>query len=364
MAETIFYKRVSFLEWIQSHLPHTQYDLATSYVYSLKLAELGIEPAALDMSSSDIKSTRLLAHKYSLEPDNFFLTHGASMALYVVYNSIVRPGDEVLLEAPNYEPLYRLAVKLGAQVKMIDRSPEKGYKLDIEEFQRKVSKNTRMVVLSNIHNPSGSFTDKHTLQALADIAKDTNTYVLCSEVFLDNLLEGEPVSACRFGNNMITINSLSKVYGLPEIRFGWIVCRDDRVRRRISVLINHYLGKMTPLIDQIATFALKREAELIKRSKEVISRNIGIMDDWVKSQKHVSWVRPEGGSVCLVKLPPRIDSMNFAQYLLEKYKTLVAPGNFFWKSGYIRVSLGQSEDTLRTGLNYVSRSIAEVLESL
>ncbi|MBI4245222.1 MAG: aminotransferase class I/II-fold pyridoxal phosphate-dependent enzyme [Planctomycetes bacterium] len=365
MAETIFYKRVSYIDWLLQRVPQAQYDLGRSIIHSKPLSELGIDLKDIALDAKELRAYQPLSHKYGVEPENIILSQGgATQALYIAYNSIVRPGDEVILEAPNYEPLYRLAVKLGGVVKILERSPEKDYQIDIEEFQRKISRNTRLVVFTNLHNPTGTFTNKDVLQAIADITRDNKCYVLCSEVYLDNILEGDPVPVCKLGNHMISVSSLSKVYGFSELRLGWSVCKDELIRKRMSILINQYLGSVSPLIDQIGTFLLRKESELLERSREIISANIEIINNWMKTQKNLKWVKPAGGTVCFIKLPPRINSMNFAQYLFEKYKTLVAPGDFFWKSGFIRITFGQNETTLKNGLNFISRAIKEFLQAM
>jgi len=275
-------------------------------------------------------------------------------------SALIRPEDEVLIEAPNYESIYRIPLRLGAVVKTIDRVFEKGFQLDLEELQRRISKNTRVLILTNMHNPTGVLTNSDRMEAICQIARDYRAYVVSIEVYLDTAFDVNARPAVMCGDNAISINSFSKVYGLEGLRLGWVVTNVEKLMDKIQVICDDYLGFDVPTpSEHIGYLALKQSQKIIDRAKMIIRKNMQIVSDWIKKNEGTAWIEPNGATVCFVKLPHNIDSLLLSGYLRDKYSTLVVPGDLFWKKGFIRLSLGCKPEILEEGLLNLAKAIHE-----
>src|SRR5204863_1516576 len=157
------FQPVGYLEWMKGHFGRYKHDLANPAVKPLRPADLGLTPRDLEFSGENFHGhpglIKAIADRFNVSPANVVLTDGASMAIALLSFALFEPGTQLLLEVPNYEPLYRLPLSLGADVRIMERPYEKGFQIDVESLQRRISKSTRAVWLTNLHNPSGVKTD-------------------------------------------------------------------------------------------------------------------------------------------------------------------------------------------------------------
>ncbi len=335
-----------------------KFDLARSSLRPVSKEELSFPLSELRFSRSpDLKIEEVIAGQYGIDPTCVEITSGATMSVFALFSSILEKGDEILLEAPNFESLYRIPHRLGATIKVLERDFEKGFQIDLEELEQKIGRNTKAIVITNLHNPSGQETNVDKLVAIGQIAHDYKAYVVSVEVYLDNALTSGLKPAVLCGDNMISINSL-KVYGLDGLRIGWVASTLSKVTERVRVICKDYIyGDLPAPTESIAQFALVNRNRILESSRELIQKNIEIIDNWIP-QNGLQWVRPKGGTICFVKLPPGVDDMRLSNLLRDHYSTLVVPGNFFWKKGFIRISFGVDSPILIEGLNNISSALA------
>lgn len=357
------YRRIDYLEWARTFMGAVRCDLARSNVVSVTPEELGLGAEHLRTDIVDEQGLpelrELLGRKYGVPAARVHVTNGATSAILLAVTSLLRPGDEVLLEQPNYEPLYRTAVLAGASVKMLERTFERGWHLDLEELERKISRHTRMILLTNCHNPTGAATPPERMMTVGQIARGCQAKVVVSEAYLDNLFHGRPVSCVSHGEPMAAIGSLSKVYGLGGLRIGWIVA-DEETIRRVRVAADYAAGGVSTPSQVIALHALKQADRLIERCRRIVMGGVAIVRDWLRKRDDVSWSEPEGGTVAVLRLPRGMDAMTVSTRLRERHSTLVVPGDFFWLKGYIRIALGVPEETLRAGLKNLGATLDEL----
>lgn len=363
------FEGVRYLEWAKLNITHpSKYDidLANSAVSTPSLAELGVRMEDMELTTGGNCSFGLpalidaIASAYKVSYKNVVTTPGTNMAIFLVLSALLEPGDEILLETPNYEPLYRSAQYLEASIRTIERSFENEFQIDLEQIQRKISKRTRAIILTNLHNPSGAAIGMEKLRTIGQIARHYNAYVVCDEVYKDMVFEGAPPPpAFTLGENMITMSSFSKIYGLGALRSGWILC-SEAVQSRIRKIENYFLGS-TPLpSEKLLLAAFNKREELLNRSRNILLPNFDILKNWMEQRDDIRCVIPDGGTVCFPKLPRSIDSLSFIKLLSEKYGTIAVPGDFFWAKGFFRLSFCSSQNNLKEGLANIEKALAEM----
>lgn len=357
------FRRIDYLEWARTYMGRVKYDLAKSNVKAVIREELGLTLEQVALAAPDEEGfpelRAILARRYGLPPANVLVTSGATMAIFLAAAAVLEAADQVLLESPNYEPLYRAAAYRGAEVKTLERRFERGFTIDMEELERGVSRRTRAIFLTNLHNPSGVATSPEKMLSIGQIARDHGATVVVSEVYLDNaFVPGlRPAAAC--GPNLVSIGSLSKVYGLGGLRIGWMA-GPEAVLRKARVALDYLECDLPAPSESIALAALRKAPELAERARRIAQRNFAVVEEWLGRRDDLSWVKPEGGTVCLLKLPAGLEGMELSNLLREKYGTLVVPGEFFQTRGFIRVSCGGDEEVLRQGLKNIGKAVDQL----
>jgi len=354
------FHKIAYLEWARRYMGTVRHDLARSNIKTLSRDELGISIDHVDTGLVDEAGQpalrKSLAGRYGISPDRVFISNGATMGIFLACAASLEPGDEILLETPNYEPLYRIPQHLGAVIKTFERRFDRGWQVDLEEFERRVNRHTKAILMTNLHNPSGVGTNPDKMLTIGQIARDHGARVIVSEVYLDASFAPGLRPAVSFGDPMISIGSLSKVYGLGGLRVGWVAAGEE-VIHRIHEVQDYIAGGMSAPSQSLALLALSKADALTERCKRIVQNNLKILADWLKRHPEFGWVEPEGGTVALLRLPAPLDAMDLSNHLRERHSTLVVPGDFFWLRGFIRISLGIDEEVLRAGLKNLGSAL-------
>lgn len=357
------FRRIDYLEWARTHMGRVKADLAKSNIKALSKEELGLtlDDVQLNSATDDgvVELQELIAKRYGVPRSGVLLTSGATMAIWLASCAAVDAGDQVLLESPNYEPLYRALQERGAEIKMLERRFERGWQIELEELERNAGRSTRAIVLTNTHNPSGAATSPEKLQTIGQIARENKATVIVSEVYLDNCFAPGHKPAATLGPNLVSIGSLSKVYGLGGLRIGWMV-GPEALLQKARLALDYIECDLPTPSQSIALAALRKGPELVLRCQQIAMRNFKIIREWIEKRGDLQWVEPSGGTVCMIKLPPAVDAQALCTLLREKHATLVVPGDFFYVRGFIRVSAGMDEDVLRAGLKNIGKVIDQL----
>ncbi len=354
------FKPIKYLRWTYTNWGNVKYDLAdSSAVFTPKKVyeHIKITPFSANHYRELYKEfIKIISERYGIESRYIYPCYGTSLGMYMVFASLFKEGDEILLETPNYEPLYRTAKLFTRNIKVLERSFEKKYEIDIEQVERKISENTKAIIISNLHNPTGIVTDFEKLNAIAKIALEYEAYLICYEIFIEQLFEKKIKSAATCGKNVITISSFARTAGLKGIKVGWI-CADESILKKAKVIDDYLSVDISFPGILTATYAGKMLDSLIAMGKERLLQNIKILEEWVKNnEKYVLWVKPDGGTMAFLKLLRGIDSAKLANILQEKFSTLVVPGDFYWAKGFIRICFGIEKEILIEGLNNISKA--------
>src|SRR5436190_862725 len=222
-----------YMHWAKNQ-PAVRYHLGSSEVanYALDQVPFTLTDLELDGASRHryLPLRQAIGERYGVPAEQVVTADGTSMANMLAMAAIIAPGDEVLIERPTYEPLIAVASFLGADIKRFERRPESGFRLDPSAVERAMTPRTRLVVLTNLHNPSGVLADEPALRAIGELAARSDALVLIDEVYLDSA-SAPTRSAIHLGERFVCTNSLTKVYGLSGIRCGWILATPPLAER-------------------------------------------------------------------------------------------------------------------------------------
>ncbi len=296
-----------------------------------------------------------------LTRENVLLTVGAAAGLFIIATSLLERGDELVVVRPNYATNIETPRAIGASIRFIDLRFGEGYALDMEEVRRAVTPATKYISVTYPHNPTGACLSDAEMMELVAIAEATGTRLLVDETYRD-MVFGDPLPlAATYSDRVISVSSLSKAYGLPGIRMGWIVCRDPQLMETFLAAKEqiHICG--SSLDEEVAYHYLKEKDRHFERIRRDIREKFGIVKNWINRQDGFEWVEPKGGCVCCLRIrhPERVDLPGFYERLLLHHGTYVGPGHWFeMPDSYMRLGYGwPSRLQLEEGLEGLTRSL-------
>jgi aspartate/methionine/tyrosine aminotransferase len=338
-----------------------RFDLASSGIPSVSAAELGaLDPASIDDATGWTRLREATAVYNAASPENTIAALGTTHALWLAYASLTSPGDDVLVEAPAYEPLVRIAEGVGARVVRFERDRRERFALDPARVERAITPRTRVVAVSNLHNPSGMRTDAATLQAVARVAEANGAKLLVDEVYapFDALVDDAGVfrgSAHQLAPNVVAVSSLTKCYGLGEHRIGWLLGPTDVVARAEDA-VTASCG-MLPLVHaHLALRAFGHIRSLAERSRALVAGKRARVARWVESEG-LEWSAPTEGLFGLVTVQGAGDLTASIERAAREREVLVAAGSFFGIPDGFRVAWSASTERLDEGLGRLAEAL-------
>jgi aspartate/methionine/tyrosine aminotransferase len=337
-----------YIVWAKTR-SNGRFNLATSGVPGVPLAELGATIEDLEINGPGGYGYQPLreaiSDEYAVPTESVVMAAGASGANYCAFSLLLGPGDEALVEHPAYDVLTNLALFTGATLTRFHRRPENDWAIDLDEIADRITPRTKLIVLTNLHNPSGQFADELTLTRIAELAAAKGAYVLVDEAYLDCVWDQTPRSAFHLGPNIIVTSSLTKVYGLSGLRCGWIFAPPDIAERlwRLSDLFDSLPSHPAELLSVIAFRQLDRLRGL---ARSLMETNRALYGSTAPKYGTVAFPRVSG-----------IAADALCDLLRERHETTVVPGRFFEMSDRIRISLVAQPDILREGLARIERAL-------
>ena len=354
-------KASPYIEWAKTHAA-APYNLATSGLIPYPLAELPVTLADIELSGPSTYGyaplQRALAEKCGVDADCIVHATGTSLANHLAMATLLEPGDEVIVEQPAYDPLLAVPRYLGATVKRFVRRREDDFKVDLGELRRVVTEHTKLIVLTNMHNPTGALTDLETLKQVGELARGVGARVLVDEVYLEAIFEGAPPFAFQLGPEFVTTSSLTKAYGLSGLRCGWILAEPE-LARRIWRLHDIFGGIPAHPAERLSVLALGHLDRIKARAQALLDANRQVVNQFLDSRGDLESFRPPFGTV----ISPRLrfsDVDYFCSLLREKYETSVVPGRCFEMPEHIRIGIGIPTDTLKAGLERLGAALDEM----
>jgi aspartate/methionine/tyrosine aminotransferase len=344
-------KQSDYMHWAKTR-SHARFNLATSGLANLSLKDLRVSLDDLEITGTTGYGyeplVKALADRHRVDPSCVVTAAGTTFANHLAMAALINAGEEVLFERPAYEPLLALAHYLGADVKRFDRRFEDDFRLVPSQIEKEVSNRTRLIVITNFHNPSGVLTDDDTLSEIGEIARQVNARVLVDEVYVQMLFEESPRSAFHLGDQFVVTSSLTKAFGLSGLRCGWIFAEPELARRMWRL---NDLFAATPVHagERLSVLALQQLPGISRKAKEQLDQNRKLLSAFLDQRDDLEAVRPAAGSIMF----PRVkqgDSEKLCKLLREKYETSVVPGTFFEMPAHFRVGLGGDSEMMKEGL--------------
>jgi len=369
MSDSARTKRSPYMEWAKTR-SHAKFNLATSGLMGVPISEFPLRLDELEITAPGTYGYALLQQRLAqhagVPEECVVAATGTSMANHLAMAAVLEPGDEVLLEQPAYGPLLDVAEYLGARVKRLPRRFESRFAIGLEELQRALTPATRLVVLTNLHNPSSALLSAEMLRAIGKIAHRAGVHVLVDEVYLEMLFGqaapfcfpiGDSIAGAK-ENPFIVTSSLTKVYGLSGLRCGWILASPELAQR--MWLLNDLFGAVAVHpAECLSVVALDHLKQFRVRAISLLTANRVFLDAFLDSRRDLECFRPPAGTVVFPRLPHGRDPEAFFQLLREKYETTVAPGSFFEMPRHFRIGIGGETHALRAGLERLSTALDE-----
>jgi aspartate/methionine/tyrosine aminotransferase len=353
--------RSPYMEWAKLHSA-ARFNLATSGMQNFPLAELPVKLKDLEINGPTAYGyeplQNSLAKKNKVAPQNVVAAQGTSMANHLAMAAVLDPGDEVLIEQPTYELLVSAAQYLGASIKRFPRRFEDGFAINVAALKKLVSERTRLIVVTNLHNPSGAQIPEATLRELGDLVANVGARVLVDEVYLEAVFDPPQPNAFQLGPQFIVTSSLTKAYGLSGLRCGWVLA-EPKLCERMWHINDLYAATPAHPAELLSVIALDHINKVKDRAQATLSANHRALEKFLKEAgEHIEVVRPQHGTVIF----PRLKRGNVEQFcgvLRKKYETSVVPGRFFEEPQHFRVGLGGDPAMTAEGLERLARALTE-----
>jgi aspartate/methionine/tyrosine aminotransferase len=353
------HRRSDYMLWAKTQ-SRAKFNLATSGVGPFPLAEL---PVTIDQLEINGDSTygytplqRAIARKCGADPDCVVAAAGTSMANHLAMAALIDPGDEVLIEQPTYELLTSALLYLGAALKTFVRDQDNEYALDPAAVRQAITPKTKLIVITNLHNPSSVLASDSAMREIGDLARSVGAHVLVDEVYLDAVYTKTPASSFHLGPEFIVTNSLTKVYGLSGLRCGWILAKPDLARAmwRLNDLFSSIPAHPA---EQLSVVALENLDLIRERARQVVEADRVLLKEFLAAQEDVSAPDTKFGTTAILRLA-KGNVGNFLTLLRAAHETSAVPGHFFDLPNHFRVGMGVDTEMFREGLQRISRALA------
>ncbi len=305
----------------------------------------------------------LLVKDTQLHKEDILLTIGAAGALFIIATALLEKDDEMVVVRPNYATNIETPLAIGAAVKYIDLLFEEGFTLDIGKVKAAITEKTKYVSVTSPHNPTGTCLTAATIRQLAALMEERNIYLLVDETYRDMVFGEQPPLAAEFSPNVISVSSLSKTYGLPGLRTGWIICRNPQLME-IFLAAKEQIHICGPVLDEELAFRyLQQKDRYFPGIRQDIREKFDIVKAWMQQQQQLEWVEPRGGAVCFPRIrhPERVDIEKFYSILQQKYGVYTGPGHWFgMPRHYMRIGFAwPSKEELIQGLDALTKSLED-----
>ena len=333
-----------------------------------ELADLGLDldaildtPLGYSQSNGTIPLRESLAAHYpGATPGHIEVTNGTSEANYLLALALIRAGDDVAFQVPNYMQYWGLPKSLGANVRCFRLRIDEDWEPDWDEFDRAVNEKTRLVYVSNPNNPTGSILSERAMQRIVERCEATGAFLLADEVYLGAEIEcARTRSFWGMSDRVIVTSGLSKAYGIPGVRIGWIVGPPSIVAECWTQ--HDYLtigpNKISDAVARIAVEPQNRE-KLYARTRGILQRNLPIMREWVESfHGFLTFREPRAGALCLVRYQSGTPSYDLCERIRVKQSVLIVPGAHLGLEGFLRIWLGGKPEFLQEGLRRIGEEL-------
>ena len=342
-----------------------RFNLSESSVRDRKLSELGLKTDDLVLmygvhrGAPGLRS--IIAQQANVTEADVLTTAGAAGALFIIATTLLDKGDHLVVVRPNYATNIETPRAIGCDISFLDLKFEDGFRLDIDRLEALIRPGTKLVSVTTPHNPTGVALKEADLKRLVAIAEKRGINLLVDETYREMSFVPKLPVAASLSPRAISVASMSKSYGIPGIRVGWIVNRDAQLMERF-LAAKEQIGICGSIVDEhIAEAALKQSAQWLTTVERTNREAIATVETWLSKEPRMEWVRPEGGCVCFprVKADAGVDTGRFYRALQADHATAVGPGHWFEQDrSFMRIGFGWPLPAeLKGGLAAISASL-------
>ncbi|CCV10699.1 pyridoxal phosphate-dependent aminotransferase [Mesorhizobium sp. STM 4661] len=345
-----------------------RYNLSESSIADQKLSDIGLSLPDLTLFYGEHRGDKdlralIAAQDEGLSPGDVLVTAGAAGALFIISTALLSERDHLVVVRPNYATNIETPKAIGCAISYVDLDFDGGFTIDVGRVAAQMRPNTRLVSVTCPHNPTGTMMSQADLDALVELAESRNCHLLVDETYRDLSYGRRLPSAASLSARAISVSSLSKAFGIPGIRIGWLVTRDTALQEQF-LAAKEQIGICGSVIDEtIARSMLERRDDFLKKLLPEMAKRRDIVQAWIDREPLVDWVRPQGGVVGFPRLnvDAGFDLDRFYVNLLENHGTYVGPGHWFdMPKRFFRVGFGwPKEAELQGGLDAISAALRE-----
>jgi aspartate/methionine/tyrosine aminotransferase len=351
--------------WQSTWENRVRYNLSESGVHPLSVRELLALAGAttdplLDVRlgysqsiGTDTLRQRVAALYPGASPDQVLVTTGSAEANYLAALRLIEPGDKVAMMLPNYLQLWGHVQNLGAVVRGFRLHEDRGWAPDANEIRGAIAPGTKLVVVTNPHNPTGHILADAIRRTIVERAAEVGAWLLADEVYAGAERDG-PMTPTFWGSHerLICVSGLSKAYGLPGLRIGWLVAPPEFVAEAWA---RHDYTTIGPsgATDHLATIALQPTVRerLLARTRGILRENYPVLETWLRSFGDTfSWVPPQAGAICFARYRPKLNGEELVERVRAAQNVLLVPGEHFGMPGYLRFGFGNETAELGEAL--------------
>jgi aspartate/methionine/tyrosine aminotransferase len=355
-----------------------EFNLSESGVHPLRLGELIHDAAAREaLLDEGLRYTQTngtpplrqqIASMYlDATARHVLVTNGGSEANFVAVWNLLEPGDEVVMMVPNYMQMWGLAQAFGATVRewpLVNDGAR--WRIDTGALERAVSPRTRLIIICNPNNPTGARFEAADLDRIAAVAARHGSWVLADEIYRGAELDGRE-TATMWGRHdrVIVTSGLSKAYGLPGLRIGWVV-GPPALAASLWAYRDYTTIAPGALSDALARRALEpaRRTAILARTRGILNQNFPIISKWLEGHSGlIGYAPPDAGAIVYARYHHAINSTELVTRLRLEKSVLIVPGDHFGMDGYLRFGFGDEPSYLRQGLDRVGQMLADIAES-
>lgn len=301
--------------------------------------------------------------------ENILVTNGSAEANFIAMWSLLESQDEILFMIPNYMQMWGIIRSIGAGIKPFHLKEELNWKPDLDEIQALINPKTKMIIICNPNNPTGSVLSEKEMRQIIEVAKTNNIWIYADEVYRGAELDGNEcpsfLNLVNSYDRVIVTGGLSKSYALPGLRIGWLVGPRDIIEKTWSY---HDYTTIAPsvLSDHIATVILQPETrfKILQRSRDLINKNLKILINWITQHQGLFFlIPPKAGAMAFIRYSLNINSTQLAEKLREDKSVLIIPGDFFGMDGYIRLGIGSEKEYFLQGLALIEDELNLIMKA-
>lgn len=348
-----------YMEFAKLHSA-VKFNLATSGMMSYPLREIQFRVDELEINGPTGYGypplLEAIAGMKGVAPESVVTATGTSMANHLAMSALFVPGDEVLIEEPAYELMLNALLYLGAKVRRFQRRAEDNFALDPEEVRKNLTPQTRLIVITNMHNPSSTLASQETMRTIGEMANDIGARVLVDEVYLEALHHPPQPTCFHLGKQFVVTSSLTKAYGLSGLRCGWILAEPE-LAQCIWRLNDLFASSPVHIAELLSVLAIEQLGKIAALADRTIEANRSALASALEGHPAIDLVIPPVGTTAFPRLRNG-DVHTFCQYLRENYETSVVPGSYFERPQHFRIGIAGDVEMTREGLTRLASALS------